>query len=77
MVLIKDNHVSIVGGPEQAVKRAKANVSFTKKIEVEVTSVSDALKAAQAGADAILLDNFTSARLKKRLLAEGRWVLAG
>ncbi|HYA78491.1 MAG TPA: carboxylating nicotinate-nucleotide diphosphorylase, partial [Verrucomicrobiae bacterium] len=36
MVLIKDNHLAIVGSPEEAVKKAKANVSFTKKIEVEV-----------------------------------------
>ena len=38
MVLIKDNHLAIVGSVEEAVKRAKANASFTKKIEVEVTT---------------------------------------
>ncbi len=65
MVLIKDNHVAIVGSPEEAVKQAKANVSFSKKIEVEVTKVSDVLKVAKAGADAILLDNFTAAQVKE------------
>jgi nicotinate-nucleotide pyrophosphorylase (carboxylating) len=65
MVLIKDNHVAIVGSPEEAVKKAKANVSFTKKIEVEVTKVSDVLKAAQAGADAIMLDNFSIRQVKE------------
>lgn len=59
MVLIKDNHLAIVGGVEEAVKRAKANVSFSKKIEVEVTTVQDALKAASAGADIVMLDNFS------------------
>ena len=59
MVLIKDNHLAIVGSVEEAVKRAKANASFTKKIEVEVTTVEDALKAAKAGADIIMLDNFS------------------
>ena len=58
MILIKDNHLSIVGNVEVAVKKAKACSSFTKKIEVEVTSVEDALKAAQAGADIVMLDNF-------------------
>jgi len=65
MVLIKDNHVAIVGSPEEAVKKAKANVSFTKKTEVEVTKVSDVLKAAQAGADAIMLDNFSIRQVKE------------
>ncbi len=65
MVLIKDNHVAIVGSPEEAVKKAKANVSFAKKIEVEVTKVSDVLKVAQAGADAILLDNFSVEQVKE------------
>jgi nicotinate-nucleotide pyrophosphorylase (carboxylating) len=59
MVLIKDNHLAIVGSVEAAVKKAKANASFTKKIEVEVTDVKDALKAAEAGADIIMLDNFS------------------
>jgi nicotinate-nucleotide pyrophosphorylase (carboxylating) len=58
MILIKDNHLSIVGNVEVAVKKAKARSSFTKKIEVEVTTVEDALKAAQAGADIVMLDNF-------------------
>jgi nicotinate-nucleotide pyrophosphorylase (carboxylating) len=65
MVLIKDNHVAIVGSPEEAVRKAKANVSFTKKIEVEVTRVEDVLKVAEAGADAILLDNFSVEQVKE------------
>ncbi len=64
MVLIKDNHLVIVGSVEEAVKRAKANASFTKKIEVEVTNVEDALKAANVGADIIMLDNFSSKQAK-------------
>lgn len=59
MILIKDNHISIVGSPEDTIKKAKANASFTKKIEIEVTKVSDVLKVAQAGADVIMLDNFS------------------
>jgi nicotinate-nucleotide pyrophosphorylase (carboxylating) len=62
MVLIKDNHLAIVGGVEAAVKKAKVSVSFTKKIEVEVTSEADALKAAEAGADIVMLDNFSPAQ---------------
>jgi nicotinate-nucleotide pyrophosphorylase (carboxylating) len=64
MVLIKDNHLAIVGGVEEAVKRAKAHASFSKKIEVEVTDVEDALKAANAGADIVMLDNFSPKQAK-------------
>ena len=65
MVLIKDNHLAIVGSVEEAVKKAKAHVSFTKKIEVEVTNVEDALKAAKVGADIIMLDNFSPKQAKE------------
>jgi nicotinate-nucleotide pyrophosphorylase (carboxylating) len=65
MVLIKDNHLAIVGSIAEAVKKAKANVSFSKKIEVEVTSAEDALKAAKAGADIVMLDNFSPKQAKE------------
>lgn len=65
MILIKDNHLAIVGSPEEAVKKAKANASFAKKIEVEVTSAPDALKAAKAGADIVMLDNFSPKQTKE------------
>lgn len=65
MLLIKDNHLAIVGNAEEAVKKAKANASFSKKIEVEVTSTQDALKAAKAGADIVMLDNFSPQRAKE------------
>lgn len=65
MILIKDNHVAIVGSVEKAVKIAKQNSSFTKKIEVEVTKAQDALKAAKAGADIVMLDNFSPQQIKE------------
>ena len=65
MLLIKDNHLAIVGSAEEAVKKAKANASFSKKIEVEVTSQQDAIKAAEAGADIIMLDNFNPKQAKE------------
>ncbi len=65
MVLIKDNHLVIVGSAEEAVKKAKANASFAKKIEVEVTNIPDALKAAKAGADIVMLDNFSPKQAKE------------
>ncbi|MDR0373710.1 MAG: carboxylating nicotinate-nucleotide diphosphorylase [Nitrososphaerota archaeon] len=65
MILIKDNHLVITGGVEEAIKRAKTTASFSKKIEVEVTSIEDALKAAEAGVDIIMLDNFSPKQAKE------------
>jgi nicotinate-nucleotide pyrophosphorylase (carboxylating) len=65
MVLIKDNHLVIIGSVEEAVKQAKAKVSFSKKIEIEVTTLEDALKAARVGADIVMLDNFSPRQAKE------------
>jgi nicotinate-nucleotide pyrophosphorylase (carboxylating) len=64
MILVKDNHIAIAGSVENAVKKAKRNTSFSKKIEVEVTNATDALKAAEAGADMIMLDNFSPKQIQ-------------
>lgn len=58
-VLIKDNHIAIVGSIEEAVIMAQKNVSFTKKIEIEVEDEKGAIDAAKAGADIIMLDNMS------------------
>ncbi len=65
MVLVKDNHIAVVGSVEKAVKTVRRNVSFSKKIEVEVTKVKDVLIAAKAGADIVMLDNFSTRQIEK------------
>jgi len=59
MILIKDNHIALIGNPAEAVKIAKEKNLFSKKIEVEITKAADILQVAKAGADIIMLDNFT------------------
>ena len=74
MILIKDNHVAIIGSIKKAVRIAKKTASFSKKIEVEVSSVDEAIEAARAGADIIMLDNFSLKQVKeaiKKLEEEG------
>ena len=56
-VLIKDNHLALSGTITECVKKARSRVSFTKKIEVEIVDPDQAVEAAKAGADIILLDN--------------------
>jgi nicotinate-nucleotide pyrophosphorylase (carboxylating) len=65
MILIKDNHIAVAGSMAEAVKLAKQNASFSKKIEVEVATPEDALKAAELGVDIVMLDNFSPAKLKE------------
>ena len=55
-VLIKDNHIKILGLSE-CLRRARELTTFTKKIEVEIESLEDMLIAAREGADIIMFDN--------------------
>lgn len=66
-VLIKDNHLELVPSVSEAVKRARAGISFTKMIEIEVRSLEDAVEAARAGADIIMFDNMTPSMIKANL----------
>jgi nicotinate-nucleotide pyrophosphorylase (carboxylating) len=59
MLLIKDNHLKIVDGVEAAVSRARQRTSFVNNIEIEVSNAAEAIAAAKAGADVIMLDNFS------------------
>lgn len=61
-VLIKDNHIALCGSAAEAVRRAKKT---GRRVECEATSAAQALEAAAAGADAILLDNMSHAEIKK------------
>ena len=73
-VLVKDNHLALVGDVEKAVRRARKAVSFSKKIEIEVRSTKDAVKVARAGADIVMLDNMSLKSISgtiKRLREEG------
>ena len=65
MVLIKDNHIAACGTPLEALLKAKANVSFSKKIEIEVESLPDAVECVKNGADIVMLDNMNPDEVKE------------
>jgi nicotinate-nucleotide pyrophosphorylase (carboxylating) len=69
MILVKDNHIAMMGNIEETVRRVKERGSFSKKTEVEVSSLEDALTAAEVKADIIMLDNFTPNEIRKTLMA--------
>ena len=64
-ILIKDNHIAIVGGVGAAVKAAKTNAGHMVKIEVEVDTLAQLDEALAAGAHIVLLDNMDPTLLKE------------
>ncbi|XP_050812794.1 nicotinate-nucleotide pyrophosphorylase [carboxylating] isoform X4 [Gopherus flavomarginatus] len=59
LIMLKDNHVWAAGGIAQAIQEAQRVAGFHLKLEVECRSLEEALEAAEAGSDIIMLDNFS------------------
>jgi nicotinate-nucleotide pyrophosphorylase (carboxylating) len=70
-ILIKDNHIAVVGGVRQAVIAARKAASHTSRVEVEVESLEQLQEALDAGADVILLDNMDTDTMKKAVEMTG------
>ncbi|MDX1727528.1 carboxylating nicotinate-nucleotide diphosphorylase [Pseudoalteromonas tetraodonis] len=62
--LIKENHIAACGGINNAVTQAKLNHA-DKPIEVEVESFDELEQAINAGADIIMLDNFSPEQIRQ------------
>jgi len=58
-ILIKNNHLQLVGGIRATVENAKRHRPAGYHIEVEVTSLAELEEALECGADGVLLDNMT------------------
>ena len=70
--LIKENHIAACGGIREAVQAARANAPG-KPVEVEVESLNELSLALDAGADRIMLDNFSLDEMRHAVtLNEGR-----
>lgn len=67
MILIKDNHIKAVGTPLETLKKAQKNASFSKKIEIEVESLDDAVACVKNNADIVMLDNMSPDEVKEVL----------
>ena len=83
-ILIKDNHVAVLRGSgmslAEIVTRAKAQNKSGLKIEVEVNNMAEAVEAAGAVADRLLLDNMSVADIKEtvsRLRGKVRFEASG
>jgi nicotinate-nucleotide pyrophosphorylase (carboxylating) len=64
-ILIKDNHIAVVGSVGRAVKAAGERNHHLLKVEVEVTTLSEVKEALTSGADVIMLDNMPVDKMGK------------
>ncbi|GFD90065.1 nicotinate-nucleotide diphosphorylase [Tenacibaculum sp. KUL152] len=62
--LIKENHIFSCGGIDKAVERAKSMMPG-KPVEVEVENLNELEQAMKAGADIVMLDNFTNEQIQQ------------
>ena len=70
--LIKENHIAACGGIESAIAAAKATAPG-KPIEIEVESLDELKLAISAGADRVMLDNFSLDAMREAVaIAAGR-----
>ncbi len=75
-VLIKDNHIAVAGGISNALDQAYMLAGHTKKIEIEVDTLTQLEEVLANGkADIVMMDNFSLKDLKKGVeMAKGRIV---
>ena len=59
MVLIKDNHLAIIGSVTKSVEIAKKKAASSVTIECEANNSNEVIEAITAGADIVMLDNFS------------------
>ncbi len=72
-ILIKDNHLRAAGGIAAAVASARRNASHALRVEVEVEDLLGLEAALSAGAEVVLIDNFTPELAREAVsLAAGR-----
>ncbi|MGF1758443.1 carboxylating nicotinate-nucleotide diphosphorylase [Photobacterium sagamiensis] len=73
--LLKENHIIAYGGIAQAVEAAK-RLNPDKPVEIETESLDELQQAIDAGADIIMLDNFTTEMMRKAVeINQGRAAL--
>ena len=64
-ILVKENHIRAAGSVTEAVTAALAHSNDVSLIEVEVENIAELLEALTAGAQRLLLDNFSLAQLRR------------
>lgn len=75
MIMLKDNHIDMAGGIEQAIIRTKDYLRATNrklKVEIETRSLEEVREVMRVGGvDVIMLDNMTPEEIKEALTLIG------
>ncbi|MEX1255123.1 MAG: carboxylating nicotinate-nucleotide diphosphorylase [Dehalococcoidia bacterium] len=76
-VLIKDNHIAVIRARgdtiAQAIQQMRLAAPHVMRVEIEVTTVDQAIEALTAGADVLLLDNMPVDEMRRAVeAARGR-----
>jgi len=61
--MLKENHLAWSGGVAAAIAAVRAQAPWPARVIVEAESAAEAIAAVEAGADGVLLDEFTPAEL--------------
>lgn len=69
--LLKDNHIAATGSIGAAIRRLRQNIPHTASITCEVDRLDQITEAVEAGADSVLLDNFSVEDLEKAVALIG------
>jgi nicotinate-nucleotide pyrophosphorylase (carboxylating) len=75
-VLIKDNHVALAGGIEQAVAGVRRRAGHMVKIQVEVDTLEQLETLIPLKVDAVMLDNMDEATMRRAVeMVDGRMII--
>jgi nicotinate-nucleotide pyrophosphorylase (carboxylating) len=75
-VLLKDNHVALAGGIEEAVAGVKRRAGHMVKIQVEVDTLDQLETLIPLGVDAVMLDNMDDATMRRAVeMVGGRMIV--
>jgi nicotinate-nucleotide pyrophosphorylase (carboxylating) len=66
-LLLKENHIAAAGGIEGAVRNARKIAPHLLKIEIEVRNQDELSQAIAAGAEVIMLDNFSPDQVRESI----------
>ena len=76
-ILIKDNHIAVAGGIENALRLAQQNSGHMVRVEIEVDTLAQldevlAFQKQHSGVDVVMFDNFALPDLKKAVKTVNR-----
>ncbi|MGE0630135.1 MAG: carboxylating nicotinate-nucleotide diphosphorylase [Hyphomicrobiaceae bacterium] len=70
-VVIKDNHIAVAGGVDQAISAVRARVGHLVKVQIEVDTLEQLKQVMAHKVDAVLLDNMSPDQMSEAVAMVG------